>query len=105
MEGGKRWAVARMAAGTEPRSTEPLIHRPHTRVSSVGLAKKERLRSKFPNWLRTHYIDDLQGIMVSPNTLSGLQETFGMESYLRDRSLHGFSEVFNCIVVFERTLN
>jgi len=51
-----------MAAGTEPRSTEPLIHRPHTRVSSVGLAKKERLRSKFPNWLRTHFIDDLQGI-------------------------------------------
>ena len=92
-----------MAAGTEPLSTEPLVPRPHTRVS-VGLARRERLRSEFSNWMRTHYIEDLRGILVSPNTVSGRLETFGMEPYQRDRSLHGFSEVFNSIAVVERTL-
>ncbi len=103
MEGGRR-AVARMAAGTEPVSTEPLIPRPHPRVSSVGLARRERLRSEFSNWLRTHYGGDLRGILASPRTVSLRLESYWMELCMRDRSLQVVSGVRNSFVDVERTL-
>ena len=86
-----------------PRS-EPLIPGPHARVSPVGLARRERLRFEFSTWLRTHYGEDLRGILASPKTVSSRLETYGMELYMRDRSLQDFSEVINSIVDIERTL-